>query len=81
MNSLVSIIRTEGYCALRSYIGELIDNLGGWGKYIRPGESVLLKVNLLSARQPERGVTTHPEVVKAVASNLLDYGATVAIGD
>ncbi len=81
MNSSVSIIRTEGYQALRSYIGELIDNLGGWGKYIRPGESVLLKVNLLSARQPERGVTTHPEVVKAVAQNLIDYGVTVAIGD
>jgi uncharacterized protein (DUF362 family)/Pyruvate/2-oxoacid:ferredoxin oxidoreductase delta subunit len=81
MNSVVSIVRTEGYNALRSRVCELIDNLGGWENFVRSGDSVLLKVNLLSARQPARGVTTHPEVVRAVAESLLDFGAKVALGD
>ena len=81
MNSVVSIVRTEGYTALRSHVSRLIDNMGGWTAFVKPGDKILLKVNLLSARQPERGVTTHPEVVKAVAECLLDIGASVAIGD
>ncbi len=81
MNSKVSIQRAGGYDALRSHIEKLIDDLGGWRAHVRPGDSVLLKVNLLLARDPERGATTHPAVVKAVAESLLDYGASVAIGD
>lgn len=81
MKSVVSIIRAEGYSALRSNIEQLVENLGGWEKFVRSGESALLKVNLLSARTPDRGVTTHPAVVKAVAECLLDRNVKVAIGD
>ena len=33
---------------------------------LRPGMRVLLKPNLLAARRPEQGVTTHPALVQAV---------------
>jgi uncharacterized protein (DUF362 family)/Pyruvate/2-oxoacid:ferredoxin oxidoreductase delta subunit len=47
----------------------------------RPGDRVLLKPNFLSARDPERGVTTHPGVVAAVAECLSDYGCELHLGD
>jgi len=83
LKSIVAVTRAEGYDypALRSSIYGLISTLGGWGRYVSPGERVLIKPNLLSARPPERGVTTHPSVVRAVAESLLDFGATVAVGD
>jgi uncharacterized protein (DUF362 family)/Pyruvate/2-oxoacid:ferredoxin oxidoreductase delta subunit len=62
---------------LRGMIGET----GGWPERIRPGARVLLKVNMLAAKSPGRGITTHPEVVAAMALLLKELGCTVAVGD
>jgi len=48
---------------------------------IKPGQKVLLKPNLLTNLTPERGVTTHPEIVKAIADEVKDLGASPFIGD
>jgi uncharacterized protein (DUF362 family)/NAD-dependent dihydropyrimidine dehydrogenase PreA subunit len=48
---------------------------------VRPGQRVLLKPNLLQAQRPERGITTHPAVVAAVARWVRDAGATAIIAD
>lgn len=48
---------------------------------IRPGQRVLLKPNLLQAQRPEKGITTHPAVVAAVAKWVRDAGATAIIAD
>ena len=42
---------------------------------------VLIKPNLLSAKGPDRAITTHPELVAAVARMVRDHGAAVMIGD
>lgn len=55
--------------------------LGGWETYLRKGQTVLLKVNLLMKRSPEEATTTHPVFVKALASLLVAYGVDVVIGD
>ena len=62
-------------------LGALLEPLGGMGRFVRPGERVLLKPNLLSASSPERCVTTHPEVVRAAAILVMDAGAHPFIGD
>jgi len=59
----------------------LIDELGGIKELVKRGERVLIKPNLLSAHEPSRCITTHPEVVKAVSRLCKDIGAIVAIGD
>ncbi len=46
-------------------VHEALDLIGAKG-LMREGMTVLLKPNLLSAKPPERAVTTHPEVVRAV---------------
>jgi uncharacterized protein (DUF362 family)/Pyruvate/2-oxoacid:ferredoxin oxidoreductase delta subunit len=45
------------------------------------GKRVLLKPNLLAAREPARGVTTHPAVVGCVIDCLSGHGARISVGD
>ena len=45
------------------------------------GKRVLVKPNLLSAKDPRRGITTHPAVVGAVIDYLKCRGAEVSVGD
>ncbi len=62
-------------------VGELLGLLGGVGTFASPGAGVFLKPNLLAGRPPEDAVTTHPEVVRAVARAVLDAGAKATVGD
>ncbi|MCT4620030.1 MAG: DUF362 domain-containing protein [Marinisporobacter sp.] len=80
---IVSLIGCKDYeyDQLKSCIKETFENLGGIEKYISRGETVLLKVNLLMKKRPEEATTTHPKFVKALAEELIDYGAKVIIGD
>ncbi len=54
---------------------------GGAEQVLKKGKRVLLKTNLLLARDPDSAATTHPEVVRAVASYLIAHGADVMIAD
>ena len=62
-------------------LGEMIEQAGGWPESVVPGARALLKVNMLSAKSPERAITTHPEVVAAMAVLLKREGCVVTIGD
>ena len=69
------------YERLRSVLHESVQSLGGWEPYIKPGQKVLLKPNLLAKRKPEEAATTHPMFVQALAALLIEYGVSVVIGD
>ena len=55
-------------------IETLLAPFGGMGRFVKKNEKVLLKVNLLSAKEPEKAVTTHPEFVRAVAKAVREAG-------
>jgi len=55
--------------------------LGGAESFVQQGEHILLKPNLLLGRAPERAVTTHPSVFRAVAQILQQAGAAISYGD
>ena len=69
----------------RSEVGAAVRNavnaLGGIRSFVTPGSRVLLKPNLLQGLPPERCVTTHPEVVRAVSLICRDLGCSVTIAD
>ena len=44
-------------------------------------KSVLVKPNILAPHAPDKGVTTHPDLVRAVVQALFDRGAKVMVGD
>jgi uncharacterized protein (DUF362 family)/Pyruvate/2-oxoacid:ferredoxin oxidoreductase delta subunit len=81
--SIVSICRASDYTPehIKEAVNECLQALGGIGKFISPGQKVLLKPNLLGTFEPEKAVTTHPELVKAVAEIVLATGAECIIGD
>lgn len=59
----------------------LLEPLGGMRRFVKPGERVLIKPNLLSAKPPEAAVTTHPEVLRAVIVLVQQAGGTAMVGD
>jgi uncharacterized protein (DUF362 family)/Pyruvate/2-oxoacid:ferredoxin oxidoreductase delta subunit len=79
----VSIVKCKSYDEGLVYqkVKEAVDLLGGMTTFVAPGQKVLLKPNLLSGRPPEKCVTTHPLVVKAVATLVQEAGALPIIGD
>ncbi len=79
----VSIVRCADYEyeKVKEAIEQSLDHLGGIGKYVLPGEKVLLKLNLLMKKKPEEAATTHPGFTKALAEILINHGADVIIGD
>lgn len=66
---------------LRETIKSQIDALGGIASFVKPGQTVLIKPNMLAGKPPEKAVTTHPEVVRAVIEEVLTVGAKVIVGD
>lgn len=42
---------------------------------------VLIKPNLLISKTPEKAVTTHPAIIRAIAELLKDYSCTISVGD
>jgi len=79
----ISIVRCDDYHypQVREAIRALLEPLGGIEAFVRPGERVLLKPNLLAAKAPEAAVTTHPAIVRGIAELLRDTGCRVMIGD
>ena len=62
-------------------IDALLEPLGGMGRFVEKGDRVLLKINLLSARDPDTAVTTHPEIVRAIAAAVKEAGGRPYVGD
>jgi uncharacterized protein (DUF362 family) len=52
-----------------------VEAVGGMDRFVRPGETVLLKPNMAWDRTPEQGANTHPEVVAEVARLCHECGA------
>ena len=81
--STVSLVRcgTYGSDEVITAVRRAVDLIGGISSFVKPGDRVLLKPNLLSAHPPERRITTDPEVVRAVALLVLEAGGRPFIGD
>lgn len=80
---LVSIERVAEYDPelMREGVARLLAPLGGMGRFVKPGERVLIKPNLLSAKPPEAAVTTHPELLRAVIAEVRNAGGIALVGD
>ncbi len=81
--STVAVVRCAGYDApvVDAALRRGIDLLGGLGRFVRPGERILLKPNILAGDGPEKAVTTHPEVLAGCARLFAAGGAVVSFGD
>lgn len=82
-SSDVSIVRCADYDRERTFSAarRAVGLLGGMSAFIKTGDRVLIKPNLLKAKPPEAAVTTHPEVVRAVIRLVHEEGGTAMVGD
>lgn len=83
MKTKLSVVRCETYNPeeVQSAARMAFGLLGGLRAFIKKGEKVLVKPNMLSARPPEDGVNTHTEVIRAVVRLVKECGAVPLIGD
>ncbi|MFA5857995.1 MAG: DUF362 domain-containing protein [Elusimicrobiota bacterium] len=81
--SKVSIVKCSTYSqnVLFDAVKHSVGLVGGIDAFVKSGEKVLLKPNLLMAAVPEKGITTHPEFIRAVIRLVKTAGGVVSLGD
>ena len=74
---IVSLVRCDDYevAQVDEAVRHGIGLLGGMAAFVRPGQRVLLKPNLVRAASPQRAISTHPALVAAVARQVVEVGA------
>lgn len=53
-----------------------IESLGGMGKFVKPGQKVVVKPNIGWNTSPERAANTHPALIKRVIEHCKNAGAS-----
>ncbi|HAC65935.1 MAG TPA: thylakoid-associated protein [Cyanothece sp. UBA12306] len=81
--SIVSLISAHSYesSVLRRCLENLLEPLGGMGTFVKPGDRVLLKPNLLTASRPTKECITRAEIVYCVAQLVKEQGGQPFFGD
>jgi len=79
----VAVIRCEKYddAQVLNSIKRGVDLLGGIALFVKSGEKIVLKPNILFGSDPEKCVTTHPAVFRAAGNLLKEAGVNVLYGD
>ena len=57
-----------------------IEKLGGWNQFVKTGDKVLLKINLIGPKSSDTASITHCEFTRALVRILKSQGCTVWIG-
>lgn len=83
MDSAVALVKCGDYSAdrIEQAVRQAVRLLGGIEKFVKPKSRVLVKPNLLTAKEQESGIVTHPQIVRAVVHILKDINAQVYLGD
>ncbi len=79
----VAVVKCANYEEVKIFpaIQNALELIGGVKKFISPGQKVLLKPNLAGPYSPERAITTHPFIIKALTKIFQSAGAKVSIAD
>ena len=82
-NPAVVLTRCSDYSRpkISQAIAAQFELLGGLEKFIRPGDTVLLKPNFIAPRSRRRAAQTDPAVILETARLLKDFGAKPFVGD
>lgn len=81
MPAVVSLLKCPTYGEVPDALERLLQGLGGMHRYVQPGQSVLIKPNLLSDHTPDDAVTTHPELVRAIIRQVKRAGGIPRVAD
>lgn len=81
--SRVAVIGCDSYDEEKVYgaVRSGIELLGGIGRYVRQGEKIVIKPNVLIGSDPEKCVCLHPAVFRATGRILKEAGPELSYGD
>lgn len=80
----VALVRCESYedeDAVSAAVIRGFELMGGAKQFIKEGEKIVIKPNLLAADTPDKNISPHPAVFKAVVKVLQGVGAVLSYGD
>lgn len=79
----VALVRCPSYepARVEAALDEALELVGGLDRFVRRGDRVLVKPNLLCGHPAECAATTHPQLLDALLSRLTDLGARPRVGD
>ncbi len=84
--SRVAIVRCDDYDKERvsDAVSEVLEALGGASQFTSATDDILLKPNILKGAPPESALTTHPEILRALAQQFQKLAAAprkISMGD
>lgn len=81
--STVSLVRATNYdhSTLPQALNQVLSPWGGMKHFVKPGDRVLLKPNLLTGSRPTKECVTRPELVYWVAKMVQEAGGEPFLGD
>ncbi len=81
MNNTVSIVKCNSYDGCREGIDKALELIGGMGAFVKKGDKVVIKPNLVSKKRPDSAVTTNPDFLHAVICAVEEAGGIVTIAE
>jgi len=80
---VVAVVRCDSYQreAVEQSFERAMALLGGASQFVREGEEILLKPNILFGEKPEKHISPHPEIFRATAKIFKQAGAHLSYGD
>lgn len=83
MQQRVAIYKCDEYNLERveQGIAAVFAHFGGIGRFVKPGQKVLIKPNLLAADPPDKLTCTHPVVIEAAIRQVQGAGGIAFVGD
>lgn len=83
MATSVSLVKCQSYdqAEVEPALHQALSFLGGIEAFVKPGQKVLIKPNVLMGSFPEAAVTTHPAIISAVVKEVLRAGGIAMVGD
>lgn len=82
-NNSVVVSKCETYEEekIKSSLKDIFQKLGNIENYLDPGDTVVIKPNMLLGKGPDQVVTTHPQLIKQVIDKLKKIDCKIVIGD
>lgn len=81
MDNKVSIVRCSSYDKCRESIDRALSLIGGIERFVKKGDKVVIKPNLVSKKRPDSAVTTNPDFLHAVICAVEEAGGIVTIAE
>lgn len=66
---------------LESSVSDIFQKIGNIESLLKPGDTVVIKPNMLLGKSPDQVVTTHPDLIKQVIDKLREFDCKIIIGD